>query len=260
VPSLAAQAPPPSLGALNPWPNLPSRPAERDELRRNLSDAPATGITVRALALTTAGAAAGSPPGADPWDERALYERLASYVHGLVRRVLGSDSREQDLVQEVLCLVLRHRHQLRDHGQWGPWVRAIALNVIYSELRQRRQRRAASQDLGTDLTANLEHAVVARDLLSRLRSSIDRLPAGERAAFFLRFIEQRTVAEIASLEGYSLATAQRRLRRPRRILRSFLAENPGLTRRLRSPAGHASRIDGPQQAVSDEQVREDPLR
>jgi DNA-directed RNA polymerase specialized sigma24 family protein len=100
--------------------------------------------------------------------------------------------------------------------------------VICSELRERRLHRAVSQELDPNLTANLEHTVLARDFLAQLRSRIDRLPSSERTAFVLFFVEQRTVAEIASLEGYSLATAQRRLRRPRRILRNFLAQNPSV--------------------------------
>jgi RNA polymerase sigma factor (sigma-70 family) len=193
---------------------------------------------VRSLALSRVGHSAASTANAGARGEPALYENLLPYVHGLVRRLLGSDLNEHDLVQDVFCRVLHHRHELRDAAQLRAWVRAITFNVIYSELRERRQRRAASQDLDPDLTANLEHAVLARDLLARLRSSIDRLPSGERAAFFLRFIERRTVAEIAELEGYSLATAQRRLRRPRRILRTFLAQNPALSRRSRRPSEH----------------------
>ena len=180
--------------------------------------------------------------------ERGLYEQVAPYVHRLVRRVLGSDSKEQDLVQDVLCRVLHHRHQLRDDQQLRPWVRAITFNVIYSELRDRRQHRVVSRDVDAELTANLEHSVVARDLLSRLHARLDRLPRGERAAFVLRYIERRTVAEIAVLEGYSLATAQRRLRRPRRILRNFLAQNPTIGRGAfgRSAAGRDTpRVDEP---------------
>jgi RNA polymerase sigma-70 factor (ECF subfamily) len=153
--------------------------------------------------------------------------------------VLGSDSRAQDLVQDVLLRVLHHRYQLRDDRQLRPWVRAITFNVIYSELRERRQRRALSQDIEADLTANLEHSVVARDLLSRLHAMLDRLPSGERTAFVQRYVERRTVAEIAALGGYSVATAQRRLRRPRRILRSFLAQHPTVWRGSLAPAGGA---------------------
>jgi RNA polymerase sigma factor (sigma-70 family) len=161
-----------------------------------------------------------------PADAPGLYEQLTPYVRGIVRRSLGTDWREHDLVQEVLCRVVDNRHQLRDDRQLKPWVRAITFNVICSELRERRVHRAISQNLDGNLTANLEHAVMARDFLAQLRARINRLPCSERTAFVLFFIEQRTVAEIADLEGYSLATAQRRLRRPRRILRNFLAQNP----------------------------------
>jgi RNA polymerase sigma-70 factor, ECF subfamily len=195
-----------------------------------------TGPLVQSLALSKTGHSAAASAGGDKQGDPVAYEALLPYVRGLVRRVLGSDLRAHDLVQDVFCLVLRHRHELRDAGQLRSWVRAITFNVIYSELRERRLRRAASEDLDPDLTANLEHAVVARDLLSRLYSNIDRLPREERAAFFLRFIERRTVAEIADLEGYSLATAQRRLRRSRRILRNFLAQHPTLARGSRRPA------------------------
>jgi RNA polymerase sigma-70 factor (ECF subfamily) len=185
------------------------------------------------------------PPARDDgWREREFYAELVPYVHRIVRRALGSDWREHDLVQEVLCRVLNRQDQLRDERQFRPWVRAITFNVICSELRERRLHRAAAQDVDAGLAANLEHTVVARDLLARLHSKIDRLPRSERAAFVLFFVEQRTVTEIAELEGYSLATAQRRLRRPRRILRSFLEQHPAVVGRQRSaPVLDAPGID-----------------
>jgi RNA polymerase sigma-70 factor (ECF subfamily) len=185
------------------------------------------------------------PPARDDgWREREFYAELVPYVHRIVRRALGSDWREHDLVQEVLCRVLNRQDQLRDERQFRPWVRAITFNVICSELRERRLHRAAAQDVDAGLAANLEHTVVARDLLARLHSKIDRLPRSERAAFVLFFVEQRTVTEIAELEGYSLATAQRRLRRPRRILQSFLAQHPTVVGRQRSaPVLDAPGID-----------------
>jgi RNA polymerase sigma factor (sigma-70 family) len=181
---------------------------------------------VRRSALEQLGPVADAPPRTP-----GLYEELGPYVRGIVRRSLGSDWREHDLVQEVFCRVVNNRHQLRDDRQLKAWVRAITFNVICSELRERRLHREASQDLAENFTANLEHAVMARDFLAQLRARIDRLPHSERTAFVLFFVEQRSVAEIADLEGYSLATAQRRLRRARRILRNFAAQNPTISHR-----------------------------
>jgi RNA polymerase sigma-70 factor, ECF subfamily len=161
-----------------------------------------------------------------------LYEELAPYVHRLVHRFFGPDARHHDLVQEVFYRILSSRPKIREPDQLRAWVRAITLNVVYNEFRLHRKRPTTELD-EEHLVANLERSAEARDLLSRLTSKLDRLPEQERSAFVLRFVERRTLEEIAVIEGYSRATAQRRLRRPRRILKAFLLQNPSLARTFR---------------------------
>jgi RNA polymerase sigma factor (sigma-70 family) len=154
-----------------------------------------------------------------------LYDELAPYVRRLVRGVMGADSKQHDLVQDVFCRVLRDFEALRDRNKLRPWVRAITFSVVFDELRRRRATRTAIDNFETTLVADLGHAMEARDLLARLKSMLERLPAAERSAFMMRYVEHRTVPEIARLEGYSIATAHRRLRRPRRLLKAFLSQN-----------------------------------
>lgn len=164
-----------------------------------------------------------------------LYEHLAPYVRRLVRRFVGSDGRQHDIVQDVFYRILASRPEGRSPTQLRAWVRAITLNVIFSEFRRVRTHPTTPLEEG-DLVADLERTAEMRDLLSRLGTMLERLPEAERSAFVLRVIERRSVKEIAKIQGHSPATVQRRLRRPRRILRTFLAQNPAMARAVAANA------------------------
>lgn len=166
----------------------------------------------------------------------APYGELQPYVSVLVRRVLGSDDEHGDVVQEVFYRVLRYQEHLYEPAGLKAWVRTITLNVVADLWRRRRGTPIVDVDVdaAAEPRGDLVRTVEVRDLLSRLKSRIERLPPQEQSAFTLRFVEGRTLDEIAALEGYSVATARRRLARPGRILKAFVSKDwPALASRMR---------------------------
>ncbi len=162
-----------------------------------------------------------------------LYERFAPTVNRLVWHLMGADPDHNDLVQQVFLQVMRSATRLRDSDRLLQWVRAIAVNTVYAELRRRAVRRLFwRQQLPVRAHADLVRDVEARDLLMRAKAVIERLPAAERIVFTLFFVERETLGEIAELLGYSQATAKRRLRKASLRFQKLAANTPELLRVL----------------------------
>ncbi len=162
-----------------------------------------------------------------------LYARFTGPVNRLVWRLLGADPDHNDVVQQVFYRVLKQGKYLRDAEKLDSWVQTIAANTVYELLRRRQVRRIFLRDLPTEAHADLVRDVEVRDMLLRTKALIERLPAKERIVFVLYYVEGRTLAEVAELRGYSLATAKRKVGRANKRFQYLLSKNPELARLFR---------------------------
>jgi RNA polymerase sigma-70 factor, ECF subfamily len=160
-----------------------------------------------------------------------LHDRYEPIVNRLVWRLLGADADHDDLVQQVFCKIVEHAAKLRDPSRLGAWVQKTTVNTVYEELRRREVRRLFLRDrtqaeFHPDLTRDSE----IRDLLLCAQALVGRLPAQDRIVFVLYFVEGHTLDEVASLCGFSLRTAKRRLSAVNRRFRKLVAEHPEFSR------------------------------
>ena len=180
----------------------------------------------------------------DPRTGALLFDRCEAQVNRLVWRVLGADEDHDDLVQQVFVALLAGLRRLRDPAALHGWVAAVTINTVRSEIRRRRVRRllfgeARAIDPAEAPAASAED----RELVRRTYAALDRLPADERIAFALRFIDERPLAWIAGACGCSLATIKRRIGSAQARFQRIAARDPALAERLRD--GNGGSDDGP---------------
>lgn len=162
-----------------------------------------------------------------------MHRRFSREVNRLVWRLLGADPDHNDLVQQVFVKVLTNSHRLREPERLGAWVQSITVNTVYEELRKREVRRMFLREWREPaIYPNLVHDVEVRDFLVQSKTIIEKLPAKERVVFMLHFVEGRTLAEVAELLNYSLATAKRRLAAANRRFEALLGNNTDLRQLL----------------------------
>lgn len=162
-----------------------------------------------------------------------FYDRFQGEVNRLVWRLLGADPDHDDVVQQVFVTALRRVDQVRDPEKLLPWLRTIAVNAVYDEVRKRRVRRIFLRDAPREeVHPSLVHDVEVRDFLLKAKRVLDMMPAAERMVFLLHILEGRGLHEIAELCSCSLATAKRRLARAHRRFDKLVARNPELHRLL----------------------------
>ena len=150
----------------------------------------------------------------------ALYERHATPLLRLALRLLGSEDEAEDVVQDVfigLPLALRHYDE---RGSFAAWLKLVTVRTALMRRRSRERRR----ETPIDAHSAMNHSTAPEPVLDRiaLEVAIAALPDALRDVFVLYHIEQLSHAEIASALGIRRGTAEVRLYRAIRRLRTLL--------------------------------------
>jgi RNA polymerase sigma-70 factor (ECF subfamily) len=170
----------------------------------------------------------------DPRTGAVLFDRCEAQVNRIVWRVLGADEAHDDVVQEVFVALLRGLARVRDPEAIPGWVAVVTVNTVRSEIRRRRIRRLwmRSEPEAIDLAEVPAQSHEARELLRRTYAVLAKLPADERIAFGLRFIDEMPLTEVAAACDCSLATIKRRLQAAQARFRRLAQRDPALAERL----------------------------
>src|SRR5262245_49024382 len=164
----------------------------------------------------------------------ALRRALVPPLRGFVRKRGVDDGAVEDVVQEILLLIHRARHTWRADRPFDPWLWAIARNAttdaLRRQLRERARRERARDQAATEpppAADDPEHQLASRELAPGLRDALAKLPAAQRQAVELLYVEQVSVAEAAARAGVSPTALKVRAHRGSRALRAALGKGGG---------------------------------
>ncbi|HJL20484.1 MAG TPA: RNA polymerase sigma factor [Sandaracinaceae bacterium LLY-WYZ-13_1] len=156
----------------------------------------------------------------DRWAEDALYRRHARPVASVVARLLGTRQDVEDVVHDAFLSAFEQIDRLRDPDKFGRWLMRIAVTQVRRSLRRKRLRRAlgllpSGDDLALERLASTRAGPDVQAELAVVDGILRRLPADQRIAWMLRYVEGHRLEDVAELCGCSLATAKRRIARAR---------------------------------------------
>jgi RNA polymerase sigma-70 factor, ECF subfamily len=180
----------------------------------------------------------------EPWAAEEVWGRHAGSVRRLMARALGPGPEVDDLTQEVFMRIFSRIHILRAADALRQFIIAVAVNVLKRELRRRWiRRKVLLSDSGSlpDIEAPGADPE-AREALARCYAILDKLGARERAAFVLRYMEERTLEEVAMALGISVSTAKRLVNRSSERVSRHVGNDEGLRRFF---DGHESAAERP---------------
>jgi RNA polymerase sigma-70 factor (ECF subfamily) len=146
----------------------------------------------------------------------ALYDLLASVVHGAVLRVVRDPAMSEEVTQEVFVELWRTAGRFdADRAAVSTWAVTIArrraIDRVRREQSQRdRLERAAQQPVG-DAHDAADAAVSALEA-DRVGQAIAELPDDQRVVIEMAFLDGDTHAEIADRLGVPLGTVKGRVR------------------------------------------------
>jgi RNA polymerase sigma-70 factor (ECF subfamily) len=154
----------------------------------------------------------------NPGAKAAFFTRYAPDVERLITHLIGLDRDLADILQEVFVQALASIRSLRDPAALKPWLLRIATHSARRTLRSRTRRAWLRFFVDDDDEARSVPATQALDLEGReslrtVYAVLNRIPADERIAFALRYIEGMDLSEVSAACSVSLATTKRRLQR-----------------------------------------------
>lgn len=153
--------------------------------------------------------------------------QVLATVHAVVRRVLGSnDTEHEDVVQATLEQLLTFSSQkaARDDNFARQWASVVARNVAIDALRARlRERRVVSRTDDASATQrpsylDPERIASARESLAQFSDALVRLRVSNAEVVYMHDVLGHSLAEIALALDISVAAAQSRLVRGRRLI------------------------------------------
>ncbi len=161
-----------------------------------------------------------------------LSSRHRPRVERLCQRFFSDPEIARDLAQEGFIRAYTALRTYRAEMPFGGWLRSIVINLCYDELRRRKRRpEELVGDFGApevqwmhlvneaspeNIVGDAEERQEAHDLAHRL---LDTLRPEDRMVMVLKESEEMSVAEIASILGWSEAKVKIRAFRARQALR-----------------------------------------
>lgn len=158
-------------------------------------------------------------------DSRAfevLYRRHAGFALNLAVRIQGNAGDVEDVVHDAFLRAHQRLRELRDSAAFRPWLGSIVVRLVRSRLRRRRLLRvlglSVPDPVELEAIASNDADSEARVLLAQIYALLQTLPADDRIAWTLRYVERHRLEVVAEIAGCSLATAKRRIQRVQRFL------------------------------------------
>lgn len=160
---------------------------------------------------------------------RAFYDRYAERVFRYHLRRAGETQAAHDLAAETFAQAWFARSRFRDSagGTAGPWLFAIARNVLVDSVRRRRLERGAGERLGLLAEAHAAEPDAAEPdetWLQGLDEALDDLPPGQVDAIRLRVVDGLDYEDVARRLGTTPAAARVRVHRGLSSLRHRLRQ------------------------------------
>jgi RNA polymerase sigma-70 factor (ECF subfamily) len=131
----------------------------------------------------------------DPSRFAELYESNFHRVYAFIARRVHDRMEAEDLTAEVFHQALSNIARFEWRGvPFAAWLLRIAANTLADRWQRVSRNQEVQADVLEDTEAETEEDVERRVILSQL---VDRLPADQRLVIVRRFIDQKSVREIA---------------------------------------------------------------
>jgi RNA polymerase sigma-70 factor (ECF subfamily) len=155
-----------------------------------------------------------------------VYDAVTPRLHLYLLRQARERARADDLLQQTLLLMHRHRGSYVSGLAVMPWAFAIARRLLIDDFRRRKtdvlwHARAVADDDILGFVAPDDH-IATREADERLRLALAKLPETQRAAFDLLRVEGLSHDEAAQALGTTVAAVKLRAFRAYEAIRAAL--------------------------------------
>ena len=154
---------------------------------------------------------------------RRIVEQHQREIGRLMWRFSRDPARHAELVQDVFVQAYMGLNGYRERGPFGHWLRKIAVRVGYAHWRrEKKERHPPLNDSATALLAHDPEPHGAREAAEMVHRALAALPPRDRLVLTLLHLEERSVAEIAEMTGWSRAMVKVQAWRARNKMKRLL--------------------------------------
>ena len=153
---------------------------------------------------------------------RQMVNRHLNLVFATARRILGDPQLAEEVAQGVFLLLARKAGEIGDQRPLAGWLyhtaRHHALNASRAEGRRRQREQTAAAMQTNETTPEPEW------IAAELEGALEELPAEDRDALVLRFLDNRQLREVGVELGISEEAARKRVSRALDKLRGIFGK------------------------------------
>jgi RNA polymerase sigma-70 factor (ECF subfamily) len=162
---------------------------------------------------------------------KEIYDRHATRLYNLARRMMGSTDDAEDLLQEIFLQAFRKLSSYKGESALGTWLYRLAMNLCLDRVRGKQGKMdkvtvALDAERGEAASAaggrRLDTVVERLDL----ERAIGQLPDSYRAAFLLHDVEGFEHHEVGEMLGIAEGTSKSLVHKARLRIRTLLAAEP----------------------------------
>ena len=172
----------------------------------------------------------------NPAAEIADFDRVVEQYRGRILRFVFASVRDMDLAETVTqdCLLkaYKNRHAFRGESSVHTWLIRIAINLIRDNARSRRlQFWRKARRVETNVIRNHPNGDMSPEQRAAMNQQVQAvweataaLSERQRTVFFLRYVEDLNICEIAQSTGLTESTVNAHLARAVRGIRKQLGK------------------------------------
>ena len=151
-----------------------------------------------------------------------ILNRYSGQVFNLIAHIVPCKEDAEELTQDVFIKVFRLLSTFKEESSFSTWIYRIATNTALSAARKMKH---ATLHLDDAAYSNIPEEIIDEALdndceerLQRLSDAIEMLCADERALITLYYINEKPIAEVASVLGLTASNVKIKLHRTRKKL------------------------------------------
>lgn len=151
-----------------------------------------------------------------------ILDRYSGQVFNLIAHIVPCKEDAEELTQDVFIKVFRLLSTFKEESSFSTWIYRIATNTALSAARKMKHDTLHLDDAAY---SNIPEEIIdealdndSEEQLQRLSDAIEMLRADERALITLYYINEKPIAEVASVLGLTASNVKIKLHRIRKKL------------------------------------------